>query len=378
MKTAIIHDQLSEFGGAERVLIALKKIFPQADVFTSVYKPESLGVHSKIFKEWKINESWFGRIPFLRNYYSPFRFATAWIWESFDLSKYDLVISSSGSWMSKGVITKPQTLHVCYIHHPPRYLYYYPTAVSWQKYLPVRIYGHLINHFLRVFDYLSAQRPDILIANSFETKKRIKKFYKRDSEVIYPPVNIPDKLESQYISGKRQEFYLTVSRLARAKNIDLLIKAFNKLGKKLVVVGEGKDREYLESIADKNIVFKGNITDKNLKELYLRAKAFVFASKDEEFGIAPVEALGYAVPVIAFASGGVKEYIKSYENGLLYQKLEVGALASAIMSFEGLSERKTLQMRKNARRTAKNFTFSQFKRKILSFIKSRGKEDLEL
>ncbi len=369
MKTAIIHDQLSEFGGAERVLVALKKIFPEADVFTTVYKPESLGVHRKIFESWNIKESWFGKIPFIRDYYSPFRFATAWIWESFDLSEYDLVISSSGSWMSKGVITKPHTLHISYIHHPPRYLYYYPTAISWQKYLPIRVYGHLINHFLRVFDFLASQRPDILVANSAATAARIRKFYRREAKVIYPPVEIPEKVEKKAIE-KRSEFYITVSRLAQAKHIDLLIKAFNKLGKKLIIVGEGKDKKNLMKIAKKNIIFKGNLSDKQLKKLYLQAKAFVFASEEEEFGIAPVEALGHAIPVIAFASGGVKEYIKPYENGLLYQKLAVDELVSSIQTFERLPEKKILQMRRNARQTAKNFTFSQFRRKILSLIKS--------
>ncbi|HEX7542886.1 MAG TPA: glycosyltransferase [Patescibacteria group bacterium] len=194
MKVALVHDQLREFGGAERVLVSLKKIFPQADVYTTTFDLNSLGSHKKLVKDWKVNLSWFGKIPFLNKFYSPFRFLTPLIWESFDFSKYDLVISSSGSWMSKGIKTSKPTVHISYIHHPPRYLYGYETAIEWQKYFFIKIYGYIVNHFLRIWDFTSTQRVDYLIANSVETKKRIKKFYRRDSTVIYPPVNIPNKL----------------------------------------------------------------------------------------------------------------------------------------------------------------------------------------
>ena len=219
MRIAIVHDQLLEFGGAERVLVALKKIFPEADVYTSVFELGRLGKHKGEFENWRIFQSWFGKIPFLRYYYSPLRFLTPWIWESFNFDKYDLVISSTGSWMCKGIITKPETLHISYIHHPPRYLYYYETAVEWQKYLPVKIYGHFINHFLRQWDFIASQRPDILVTNSQETRRRIKKFYKRDAVVIYPPVEIAKGADFKKSLDKKQEYYITVSRLARAKHI---------------------------------------------------------------------------------------------------------------------------------------------------------------
>jgi len=160
MKVALIHDQLREFGGAERVLVALKKIFPQADVYTTTFDLNSLGSHKNLVKNWKVNVSWFGKIPILNRFYSPFRFLTPLIWESFDFSKYDLVISSSGSWMSKGIKTKKPTLHISYVHHPPRYLYGYETAIEWQKYWLVRIYAYIVNHFLRIWDFQSSQRPD--------------------------------------------------------------------------------------------------------------------------------------------------------------------------------------------------------------------------
>src|SRR3989344_9063790 len=229
MKIAIVHDQLQEFGGAERVLVALKKIFPQSDVYTSFYNPESLGSQQKHFKGWKIITSWADKLPLLKKIYSPLRFITPWIWESFDFSQYDLVISSSGSYMSKGIITRPETTHICYLHHQPRYLYYYETAVEWQKYLPIKLYGHLINYELRLWDYISSQRVDYFIANSEETQKRIQKFYHREAAVIYPPVNIP---KNSTILGRSDQdgnaYFITVSRLARAKHIDILIETANK------------------------------------------------------------------------------------------------------------------------------------------------------
>ena len=210
-KIALVHDQLQEFGGAERVLVALKKIFPQADIFTSFFNPKTLKTHKEKFSHWPIFTSWADKISLLKKFYSPFRFITPWLWESFDFSSYDLVISSSGSYMAKGIITRPETLHICYLHHPPRYLYYYETAIEWQKYLPIRVYGHLINHYLRQWDYLSSQRVDYFIANSKETQKRIEKFYRRKATIIYPPVNIPKKLP---ISINFNQFQLITTSLS--------------------------------------------------------------------------------------------------------------------------------------------------------------------
>lgn len=371
MKIAIVHDQLLEFGGAERVLVALKKIFPEADVYTSVFDLKKLGKHEGNFKGWKIFQSWFGKIPVIRYYYSPFRFLTPLIWESFDFSDYDLVISSTGSWMCKGIITKRKTFHISYIHHPPRYLYYYETAIEWQKYLPIKIYGHIVNHFLRVWDFIASQRPDVLIANSKETQKRIKKFYRRDSIVIYPPVEIAKKEEFEKALEEKKEYYITVSRLARAKHIDLLCESAIKTGIKLKVVGTGREEKALREKYGKKIEFLGNVSDKNLKELYKKAKAFLFASVDEEFGIAPVEALGWGVPVIAYASGGVVEYLEDGKNGFLYEKLDVGGVVKKINEFESLSLAKQKSLRFFARKTAERFSFEKFRKEIVNLVRSR-------
>ncbi|HLC94377.1 MAG TPA: glycosyltransferase [Patescibacteria group bacterium] len=374
MKIALVHDQLQEFGGAERVLVALKEIFPEAPVFTSLYIPQRLGIHRKKVEKWKIIASWFDKIPLIKNMYSPLRFLTPLIWESFDFTGYDLVISSSGSYMSKGIITRPPTVHISYLHHPPRYLYYYETAVEWQKHLPIKIYGHIINHNLRAWDYLSSKRVDHFIANSFETKARIKKFYRRDSEVIYPPVTIQSTIQqstpigSGSISNNQQSYYITVSRLARAKHVDILIKAANTEKFHLKIVGAGRDEQYLRSIAGSTVEFVGEVKDSKRDHLYQNARAFLFASVDEEFGIAPVEAMGYGVPVIAYKSGGLKETVKEGVNGFLFDELNSDSLVSKIRTLESLSKEEYEQMRKQARMRAKDFSQEEFKKNILAYI----------
>jgi len=372
MKVAIVHDQLREFGGAERVLVVLKKVFPQADIFTTTYSARLLGSHKNLVKKWNIKTSWFGKIPFFNRFYSPFRFLTPLIWESFDFSGYDLVISSSGSWMSKGIKTDKPTIHISYIHHPPRYLYGYETAIEWQKYLPVRIYAYIVNHFLRIWDFQSSQRPDFLIANSVETQKRIRKFYRRDSFVIYPPVDIPEKLANQS-TCKPDNYFITVSRLAKAKHIDILIKAANKKGFYLKIIGTGRDEEYLKSIAGPTVEFLGNIRDKDFYRFFSKAKGFLFASRDEEFGIAVVEALGYGLPVIAYRSGGIPEYINNGKNGYLFEKLEDNSLIAKITTFDKLSKKELMAMRRNARLTAEKFQVKVFEKKILQLVNSKIK-----
>lgn len=378
MKVAIVHDQLREFGGAERVLVALKKIFPKAYVYTSTYNNTSLGSHANLILTWQIRTSWFGKIPILNRYYSPLRFLTPWIWESFDFSKFDLVISSSGSWMCKGIKTRPKgdrpvgekkPIHISYIHHPPRYLYGYETAIEWQKYLFIKIYGMIVNHFLRIWDFNSSQRADYFIANSEETKKRIQKFYRRDATVIYPPVSIPKK-PSSIIYSPSSKYFVTVSRLARAKHVDVLIKAANKYKFRLKIVGTGRDEEYLKSISGSTVEFMGNLSDEKLANTYKSAKAFLFASVDEEFGIAPVEAMGYGLPVIAYKSGGVPEYVEDGVNGFLFDELNENVLMKAVRKLESLPVERLTAISKNARKTAEQFTEEKFRNKILKFIRS--------
>lgn len=372
MKVALIHDQLQEFGGAERVLVALKQIYPEADVYTAFYNPKTLGKQAKQFENWKIITSWADKVPLLKKIYSPFRLITPLIWESFNFSGYDLVISSSGSYMSKGVITKPPTVHICYLHHPPRYLYHYVTGSlnELQKYTLFRIYANLINHPLRIWDYISSQRPTYFIANSQETQKRITKFYRRSSTVIYPPVNIPVQYQQSKIKNQ-QSYYLTVSRLQFAKHVDLLIKSANKKKFNLKIVGIGRDLNYLKSIAGPTVEFDGGISDEEMKKLFQNAKAFLFASEDDEFGIAPIEAMGYGLPVIAYASGGLKETVINGKNGFLYPQLNEDSLIEKIDHLENLPDEEYLDMGKNARLESEKYSFEIFKKSILAFVNAK-------
>ncbi|MCS6956752.1 MAG: glycosyltransferase [Patescibacteria group bacterium] len=367
LKVALVHDQLLEFGGAERVLVSFKKIFPQADIYTTSFNINSLGSHKNLFKNWKIYVSWFGKIPIINRFYSPFRFLTPLIWESFNFSKYDLVISSSGSWMSKGIKTKKPTIHISYIHHPPRYLYGYETAIEWQKYLPIKIYGIIVNHFLRLWDYQSSQRPDFLIANSIETQRRIEKFYRRKSTVIYPPVSIPKKTSN--LKFKISNYFIIISRLARPKHIDILIHAANKEKFNLKIIGTGREEKYLRSIAVKTVEFLGNLPDNQFEKIISGAKAFLFASRDEEFGIACVEAMGYGIPVIAYNSGGIPEYIIDGKNGFLFDQLNPISLINKIKKLNNLNKEEYLEMKKQARKTAEKFSEENFKKNILNFVK---------
>lgn len=366
MKIAIVHDQLREFGGAERVLVALKHMYPEADVFTSFYTPHTLGMHADQFKDWNIITSWAAKVPLLQRLYSPFRFLGPWIWESFDFSGYDVVLTSSATYMCKGVVTRPDTPNICYLHHPPRYLYYYETAVEWQKYWPVRVYGHLINHNLRIWDYISSQRVDYFILNSEETRRRVQKVYRCDGVVIYPPVDIPE--EVPIYQSPKEPYFVTTSRLARAKHVDVLIHAANKGKFHLKIIGKGRDEEYLRSIAGDTVEFLSGVTDEAFRDIYAGARAFLFASVDEEFGIAPVEAMGHGVPVVAYASGGLKETVQNGKNGFLYHALDSSSLLKSLEQLDSLSEQAYINMRTQARALSLQYSVSSFKEKIQKVV----------
>lgn len=370
MRVALVHDQLMEFGGAERVLVALKQIYPDADVYTSFYAPASLGSHRALIESWNVRTSWAQQVPLLDRFYSPLRSITPLIWESMNFKEYDLVISSSGGYMCKGIITRPETLHICYFHHQPRYLYYYETAREWQKYKLIEIYGNLINHDLRLWDYLSASRVDHFIANSDETKKRIQKFYRRDSDVIYPPVNVPKNFTTPF-HHSTSSHYLIVSRLARAKHIDLLIDAANKFHFELKIVGSGRDEHRLKTMAGKTIEFLGNVPDKDLQNLYMNARGFLFSAVDEEFGIAPIEAMGYGLPVIGYASGGVKETIKHGVNGFLYGELTPESIYEQIQKLEKVGNDTYEQMSRAAQKESEKYAFDTFKKQLTTFVGSK-------
>ena len=242
--------------------------------------------------------------------------------------------------------------------------------MEWQKYWPIKIYAHIINHRLRVWDYYASQRADYFVVNSEDTKKRVKKFYRRDSIVIYPPVSISKDFKLRTPSPK---YYITLSRLAHAKHIEVLIEAASKKKFQLKIVGQGKDLKYLKSLAGPTVEFLGHVADEEFEKLFTNAKAFLFASVDEEFGIAPVEAMGYGVPVIAYSSGGLKETVKSGVNGFLFNELNPESLLKEIEKLESLPKEKYLEMRKNSRKESEQYSFENFKKKITAFIREKTK-----
>ncbi|MBL7078512.1 glycosyltransferase [Candidatus Shapirobacteria bacterium] len=372
-KIALVHDFLIDFGGAERVLCALKEIYPQAPVFVSIYKPELLGEFKNKFKDWEIKTSWFQKIPGAEKLISPFRFLLPLIWESFDFSGFDLVISSSSWAMPKGIITSPETLHLCYCHTPPRYLYGYPTARPWQKYWLVRVYTKLVNGFMKKYDWASSARVDYFIANSKEVQGRIKRFYQRDSIVINPPVEIPKKLKK--VKLKKDAPYFFASRLASPKNHDLAVKACGELKRSLLVAGDGPLRGEIEKLVAQypTVKYLGRITDKKLGELYRQCRAVIFPVIEEDFGIVPLEANAYGKPVIALFSGGAKETVKERETGMFFKKPTVNSLKKAILKFEKKEKSFEPEVMKE---WAKGFSKSRFKREIKDFVYSHSRGGL--
>lgn len=364
---AIVHDHLLEFGGAERVLVAFKKMFPEADVYVAAYDKAVVSERIPDFKSWNVKTSWAARIPFFKKLYSPLRFLAPHIWESFNFDAYDMVLSSTGWYMCKGVKTDPsRTRHISYIHHPPGYLYGYQTAVEWQRYWPVKIYATMVNHYLRIWDYKASQRPDYLIVNSEETRRRVRKFYRRDAEVIYPPVSIPKEVPTY--AQDIDPYYITVSRLAYKKHVDLIIKAANQYGFKLKVIGKGRDEAALRELAGPTVEILGYVPDEKFGPLISGAKAFLNMAVEEEFGISAVEAMGRGVPVIAYASGGLIETVKDGKNGYLITEHTPEALYKAIEKLNHLSVADYKTMRQTARVESEQYSEEVFARKIKTFI----------
>lgn len=363
MKVAIVHDYLREYGGAERVLEDLLEIFPDAPLYTAYYNPKSLGPNNARFAKRKIITSWFQRFPFANKLVPPFRLFASLMFESFDLSNYDVVISSSSAaYLAKAVITKPETLHISYIHTPPRFLYGYATSFNYKKNPLVRIFAELSNHFLRIIDFNVSQRPDILVANSENIRQRILKFYRRDSLVIHPAVDL-----SEFpIQKNKQDYFLAINRLVKGKGTEVIVQAANQTNIHLTIAGTGPEFENLKSIANKNITFVGWVTDEKRVELIQNAKALILAAEDEDFGITSIEAQAAGTPVIAPNSGGFKETVIDQKTGLLYGGegvVQADNLITAINEFKNHKFDPEV-----CRRNAEKFSKEIFRHKILDLI----------
>lgn len=353
---AIVCDWLTNFAGAERVILKLHNMFPNAPIYTSTFNPDKM----RAFQNAVIYKSFIQKLPKAKKKHQWYLKLYPIAFEQFDLSKYDIVISSSHS-CAKGIITKPETMHVCYCHSPMRYAwdnsheyirtYKFPWYVK--RFIP------RIIHKIRMWDRLAADRVDHFLTNSNYVKKRIKKYYRRDSKVIYPMVNTKD----YYISRAKKDYYLAVGRFTPYKKFDLLVDTFNELPYKLKIVGTGVEEKDLKAKAKKNIEFLGFVSDEMLKDLYANCKALVFPQV-EDFGITPLEAMASGRPVIAYKKGGALETIKENQTGVFFNEQNVISLKNTVEKFENLK----WDSKKIKQHTGK-FDESVFEKQFIDFLK---------
>ncbi len=323
-RVAIVYDRINKWGGAERILLLLSEMFPKAPIYTSVYDSES----APWAKDLHITTSFLEKIPFARRHHEFFALFMPFAFEQFDFSKFDYVISLTSEG-AKGIVTSSKTKHICICLTPTRYLW-----SGYDMYFANRLFRYLtypLVWYLRRWDIAAASRPDRLIAISQTVKERIKKYYKRDSEIIYPPLF----LSSSHIKfAKSKGYYLVVSRFSRFtphKRVDLAIKAANRLKLPLKVVGEG-DATYFKSIAGSTVEIVGRVDDKTLAKYYAESKALIFPGV-EDFGLVMIEAQSYGKPVIAFRDGGATEIILEGKTGEFFDKSTVSSLANALKKF---------------------------------------------
>lgn len=369
MKVAIVHDYLIDFGGAERVLLALHEIYPKAPLYTLIVDKKKMGNSWKKFAEMEIHTSWFNDLPFASKLISPFRFLLPILWGGFDLSEFDLIIDSSSWAITRGFKTRPDQLEICYCHTPPRYLYGYDTSRSWnQKWYGklITVYATIVNHFMRIYDFKQSKKVDYFLANSKNVAQRIEKFYRRDSTVIYPPIETPD-IKTKIADTQKGDYFLTGGRFVSAKNFDLIIKACIKANVKLKIFGSGILENELKNISNENIEFMGKVGDEELHQLYTNAQGFIVAQKDEDFGMTVVEAQSYGCPVIAFRGGGYLETITEGKNGIFFEDLTTDSVVKALRKSKKIKWSKTTIIR-----STQKFSEESFKKNILNFVKSKS------
>jgi len=355
MKVALVYDRVNKWGGAERVLIAFHELFPDADLYTSVYNKEK----AKWAKTFSIVPSFLQEFPFAKDAHEFYPLLMPAAFESFQFDDYDVVISVTSE-AAKGIITKPQTLHICYCLTPTRYLWsgydeYFTTPLS-------RILSYPAISYLRKWDKVASSRPDVFVAISNEVKSRIKTFYEYESDIIHPPVALIEANIPRDTIKKKGNYYLVVSRLVHYKRVDLAVQACNSLSLPLKIVGMGSELEKLRKIAGPTIEFVGDVTDVELISLYREAKGLLFPGS-EDFGIVMVEALGFGTPVIAYKKGGAMDIIVNGKSGILFPHQSVESLIKGIKEAERTNF-KVIDLKKRAQL----FSASQFKRKMKLYI----------
>ncbi len=370
MKIALIHDHLAQDGGAEKVLKVFSDMFPEAPIFTLLYEQKQV---TKYFKDKRIETSIIQKLPGGVKHYQWYLFFMPIAVEFFDLSEFDLVISDTSSF-AKGVITKPQCLHLCYCHTPTRYLWsdthQYINELKYNKWMK-KIISLILNR-IRIWDRLAADRVDIFIANSKTVQERIAKYYRRNSTVIYPPVET-EKFSIKDLSAQAQDekYFLAGCRLAPYKRIDLVVNAFKALGSnyRLKIFGDGVDLERLKILAkgSVNIEFLGRVSEEEKARLFQGAEAFI-NPQEEDFGITVIESMAAGRPVIAYRRGGATETVIDGKTGLFFDEQTPEALVMAIKKFTTLSFNPA-----EIKAYAEQFSVANFKKQITEFIATHKK-----
>ena len=362
MKIAIAHDWLTGVGGAEKVVMNFKEIYTNAPIYTTVYAEEmvdealkNIDVRTTFIQKYKKaktnHQKYFPFMPFA--------------WEQFDFNEYDIVLSSSTS-CAKGIITPPDTMHICYCNSPMRYAweFYYEHFKAEKLGLFKKKLLPLLINYMRIWDVVSANRVDFFIANSTNVAKRIWKHYRRHSDVIHPPV----KSKLFNINNIDDEYFLIVSRLVPYKKTDLAIQVFNELKLPLVIIGTGRQLDYLKSIANDNITILGYQPDGVIADYYSKCRALIFPA-EEDFGITPLEAQASGRPVIAYGEGGVLETVINEKTGIFFSNQNEKSLKDAVLDFNKMHFDK-----KEIREYALTFDEEIFKNKIKKYVEQKYNE----
>jgi glycosyltransferase involved in cell wall biosynthesis len=331
MKLAIVHDFLLSYGGAERVIEQVHEIYPTAPIYTLRYNAEKM--HHKM-DGWDIRSSFVDNIPVVKDKghtlaMSLYPLAI----ESFDFKEFDIVLSFSSTF-AHGIITQPKTTHICYYHTPARFLWDYHFSYlkekGWDKGLKAP-YAKKFLHKLRIWDYLAAQRPDVCFANSNTIKDRVSKFYRRESDTIYPGVEI----DNYKATKEHQNYYVTVCRLTKPKRVELAVEACTKLKLPLHVIGTGEELDNLKAIAGPTITFCGFLNDQEVADKLASAKALLWPNIDD-FGLVPIEAMASGTPVVAYNKGGATETVVHGKTGVLFDNQTVDGLIKGIQELDNI------------------------------------------
>jgi glycosyltransferase involved in cell wall biosynthesis len=371
MRVALVHDYLNQYGGAEKVLEAFLEIFPDAPIYTLLYDKK---IVNKFFLKNKIKTSFLQKIPLVRKHHRIFPPLMPLAIEKLDLSDYDLVVSDSAAF-GKGIITKPDTLHICYCHTPIRYAWddSHKYIKEFSMFKLAKLFVPVFMNYLRLWDREAAYRVDKFICNSNFVAQRIKKYYKQESEVIYPPVDIKnfglsDKNEAASPAKSGVNYFLMVGRLLPYKRFDMAIEAFNKLELPLKIIGNGPEMKKLKKMANWNIEFLGEVDSKDLRKHYQDCQALIFP-QEEDFGIVALEAMACGRPVIAYRGGGALESILEGKTGLFFDEQTVDSLVDAVKGFNASKfDSKTIYQH------ALKFDKENFKEKIKEFIDKNYKQ----